>query len=95
MLPVLMILPQPCCSMKGTAALVVWKADERQTDMMSSHLSSGKSCTGLTYWVPVVHAHTPVCQYAVPVYACWLWCCKSSDCATGNKLGKEFSSKRK
>lgn len=52
--PVLMILPHFCSIMKGSAALVLWKAEDRHTAMMASHLSSGKVCTGETYWMPTL-----------------------------------------
>jgi hypothetical protein len=37
-----MIRPQPPAIMYGKAALLVWKAEFRQTAMTSSHLSSNK-----------------------------------------------------
>jgi hypothetical protein len=54
MLPVFTMRPQPLFSMYGTAALVVWKVEDRQTAMMSSHLSSGKDSTGDTCWMPAL-----------------------------------------
>ena len=54
MLPVLMMRPHPAANMCGSAAFVVWNADDRQTAMTASHLSSGNDSTGATCWMPAL-----------------------------------------
>ena len=52
MLPVLMMRPHSFSIIAGSAALVLWKADERVMAIMASHLSSGNSWMGATCWMP-------------------------------------------
>jgi len=49
--PVLMTLPHPRSTIPGSAALVAWKVEFRQTSMTASHLhSQGNPVTCLEVW---------------------------------------------
>ena len=50
----LTIRPQPLFFIAGSAARVVWNADERLTARIAYHRSSGNSSTGATCWIPAL-----------------------------------------
>ena len=49
-----MMRPQPFAFIFGSAARVVWKAEDRLIAMIWSHFSSGNSSTGATCWMPAL-----------------------------------------
>jgi hypothetical protein len=44
--------------MRGRAARVAWKTDDRLIAMMASHFSTGKLSTGETCWMPALLTST-------------------------------------
>jgi len=49
-----MMRPQLAACMAGSARRVVWKALDRLMARMASHLSTGKSSTLATCWMPAL-----------------------------------------
>src|SRR5271165_3974545 len=51
---VLTMRPHFCAFMPGTAARIVWKAEERLMARIASHFSGGNSSIGETNWMPAL-----------------------------------------
>ena len=65
---VMMMRPHLRAFMPGTAARIVWNADERLIAMIWSHFSIGNSSIGATCWMPALFtrmSQEPSCVSAV------------------------------